>query len=97
MRDKDTSALRKSHLTNGRLQHIKELVRLAACDLHLDQTKLNDLLPLTIDGVLVGASKNGKEFDFNLLFRIYKCTSLSTERFSRGPRNKCFQIPSTLL
>ena len=47
--------------------------------------------------LIVGASKNVKEFDFNLLFRIYKCTSLSTERFSRGPRNKCFQIPSTLL
>ena len=29
------------------------------------------------------------------LFRIYKC--ISTERFSRGPRKKCFQIPSTLL
>ena len=41
-----------SHLTNGIFQHIKELVRLAACDPHLDQTKLNDLLPLTIDGVL---------------------------------------------
>ena len=39
-------------MTNGRLQHIKELVRLAACDPHLDQTKLNDILPLTIDGVL---------------------------------------------
>ena len=47
--------------------------------------------------LIVGASKNGKEFDFNLLFRIYKCTYLSTEGFSRGPRNKCFQIPSTLL
>ena len=41
-----------SYLTNGRLQHIKELVRLGACDPHLDQTKPNDLLPLTIDGVL---------------------------------------------
>ena len=39
-------------MTNGRLQHIKELVRLAAYDPHLDQTKLNDLLPLTINGVL---------------------------------------------
>ena len=47
--------------------------------------------------LIVGASKNGKEFDFNLLFYIYKCTSLSTERFSRGTRNKCFQICSTLL
>ena len=47
--------------------------------------------------LIVGASKKGKESDFNLLFHIYKCTSLSTERFSRGPRNKCFQIPSTLL
>ena len=27
-------------------------MRLAACDPHLNQTKLNDLLPLTIDGVL---------------------------------------------
>ena len=43
----------RSQLTNGRLQHIKELVRLGACDPHLDQTKLNDLVPLTIDGVLV--------------------------------------------
>lgn len=40
-------------MTNGRLQHIKELVRLGACDPHLDQTKLNDLLPLTIHGVLL--------------------------------------------
>ena len=39
-------------MTDGRLQHIKELVRLGACDPHLDQTKFNDLLPLTIDGVL---------------------------------------------
>ena len=43
-----------SYLTDGRLQHIKELVRLGACDPHLDQTKFNDLLPLTIDGVLKG-------------------------------------------
>ena len=40
-------------MTNGRLQHKEELVRLAACDPHLDQAKLNDFLPLTIDGVLV--------------------------------------------
>ena len=46
----------RSHLTNGRLQHIKELSTLAACDPHLDQTKLNDLLPLTIDGVFVSFS-----------------------------------------
>ena len=38
MRDNDTSALR------AMFQY---------CDPHLDQTKLNDLLPLTIDGVLV--------------------------------------------
>ena len=50
----------KSHLTNGRLQHIKELLMLAACDPHLDQTKLNDLLPLTIDGVLVSFLSNPK-------------------------------------
>ena len=43
-------------MTNGRLQHIKELVRLGACDPHLDKTKLNDLLPLTIDVVLVEIS-----------------------------------------
>ena len=47
----------RSHSTNERLQHIEELSkskrRLLHCDPHLDQTKLNDLLPLTIDGVLV--------------------------------------------
>ena len=62
MRDKDTSAFRdmfqysslaEKPLTNGRLQHREELVRPAACGPHLDQAKLNDLLPLTIDGVLV--------------------------------------------
>ena len=34
---------------------MKELVRLAACDPHLNQTKLNGLLPLPIPGVLVVA------------------------------------------
>ena len=38
----------RSHLTNGRLQHIKELVRLAACEPHVDPT-LALALPLTID------------------------------------------------
>ena len=44
MRDKDTSALREIF----NIPH--------HCDPHLNQTKLNDLLPLTIDGVLSGVS-----------------------------------------
>ena len=42
MRDKDTSALREM------FQYIPH-----HCDPHLNQTKFNDLLPLTIDGVLI--------------------------------------------
>ena len=42
MRDKDKSALREIFQF---LHH--------CCDLHLNQTKFNDLLPLAIDGVLI--------------------------------------------
>ena len=42
MRDKDTSAVREM------FQYIPH-----HCDPHLNQTKFNDLLPLTIDGVLM--------------------------------------------
>ena len=40
----------RSHSTNGRLQQIENPHH---CDPHLNQTKFNDLLPLTIDGVIV--------------------------------------------
>ena len=40
----------RSHSTNGRLQQIEKIHH---CDPHLNQTKFNDLLPLTIDGVIV--------------------------------------------
>ena len=36
---------------------MKELVRLAACEPHLNQTKLNGLLPLTIPCVLTLVKK----------------------------------------
>ena len=46
----------RSRSTNERLQDIEDVSeskrRLLHCDPHLDQTKLNNLLPLTIDGVL---------------------------------------------
>ena len=56
MRDKDTSALREmfqySSLAEKPLDQW-DIEELHHCDPHLDQTEFNDLLPLTIDGVLV--------------------------------------------
>ena len=42
----------RSHSTNRRLQHIEKLSKTYSGDPHLDQTKLNGLLLLTIHGVL---------------------------------------------
>ena len=36
------------------MQHIEKLSKTYSGDPHLDQTKLNDLLPLRFDGVLAG-------------------------------------------
>ena len=44
----------RSHSTNRRLQHIEKLSKTYSGDPHLDQTKLNGLLLLTIHGVLSG-------------------------------------------
>ena len=59
-RDKDTSVVREIFLIGreaiqsiGDCNTLKSFQRPHHCDPHLDQTKLNDLLPLTIDGVLV--------------------------------------------
>ena len=58
MRDKDTSALRGIFQYSSLAEkpfnqwEITTHWRPHHCDRHLDQTKLNDLLPLTIDGVL---------------------------------------------
>ena len=43
----------RSHSTNRRLQHIEKLSKTYSGDPHLDQTKLNGLLLLTIHGVLM--------------------------------------------
>ena len=59
MRDKDTSALREMFQYSSLAEkpfdqwEIVTHWRPHHCDPHLDQTKYNDLLPLTIDGVLV--------------------------------------------
>ena len=42
----------RSHLTTRRLQHIEKLSKTYSGNPHLDQTKLNGLLLLTIHGVL---------------------------------------------
>ena len=46
----------RSHSTNRRLQHIEKLSKTYSGDPHLDQTKLNGLLLLTIHGVLINQS-----------------------------------------
>ena len=78
MRDKDTYALREMFqysslaekpldqweiATHWRAFQIQDKSR--HCDPHLDQTKFNDLSPLTIDGVLV---KIGSDFQVGLQF-----------------------------
>ena len=78
MRDKDTSALREmfqySSLAEKPLDQWEIATNWGAfqiqdksrhCDPHLDQTKFNDLSPLTIDGVLV---KIGSDFQVGLQF-----------------------------
>ena len=58
MRDKDTSAVREMFQYSSLAEkpfdqwEIATLWRPHHCDPHLDQTKLNNLLPLTIDGDL---------------------------------------------
>ena len=42
------------------------------CDPHLNQTKFNDLFPLTIDGVLIADGSDKDEARFPLLFTIFK-------------------------
>ena len=64
MRDKDTSAVRDMFQYSSLAEKPFNQKEIAThrrafqihhhCDPHLDQTKLNDLLPLTIDGVLAG-------------------------------------------
>ena len=63
----------RSHSTNRRLQHIEKLSKTYSGDPHLDQTKLNGLLLLTIHGVLV------------YFYLDYKCIFLG----SRGGRFDC--------
>ena len=53
----------RSHSTNRRLQHIEKVSKTYSGDPHLDQTKLNDLILLTIHGVLVTC--------------LFKCSSIS--------------------
>ena len=59
MRDKDTSAVREMFQYSSLAEKQSDQWEIAThsrphhCDPHLDQTKYNDLLPLTIDGVLV--------------------------------------------
>ena len=44
----------------GDCNTLKSLGRAHHCDPHLDQTKLNDLLPVTIDGVLAACGNCDK-------------------------------------
>ena len=66
------------------------------CDPHLDQTKLNDLLPLTIDDVLVDCVLNSPEFV--LIFVFYTSTvytalvSCPTRLSSREQRIIAFDV-----
>ena len=59
MKDKDTSAVSISLIGREAIRPMRDCNALKTfpnphhCDPHLDQTKFNDLLPLTIDGVLV--------------------------------------------
>ena len=66
MRDKDTSALRDMYQYSSlaekpfdqwEIATHKRTCEATACDPHLNQTKLNDLLPLTNDGVLIIPSR----------------------------------------
>ena len=67
MRDNNTSALREM------FQY---------CDPHLDQTKLNDLLPLTIDGVLAVIDLNTLfEIVFNSFFGAPSALVVRTKRY----------------
>ena len=58
MKDKDTSAVSISLIGREAIRPMEDCNTLKTfpnphhCDPHLDQTKFNDLLPLTIDGVL---------------------------------------------
>ena len=62
MRDKDTSAVREMFQYSSLAEKPFDQWEIAThwrphhCDPHLDQTKFNDLLPLTIDGVLSGTN-----------------------------------------
>ena len=47
----------RSHSTNRRLQHIEKLSKTYSGNPHLDQTKLNELLLLTIVGVLIAKGR----------------------------------------
>ena len=100
MRDKDTSALREMFqysslakkplgqweiATHWRYFQIQDKSR--HCDPHLDQTKFNDLLPLTIDGVLITNYGNFNDVAYLLLSK----ESLSPNMMN-APNNSTLQV-----